>query len=514
MGRIRDAFNGVWANGPDLMPYEPKKEEIRPLGTIIEQEVVGAAAGNKRSATLAGLGSGDRSGQPGQVTAGTSKGEYYWSGTAWVRTGDLIDPPLLDAKTTAAYNNSQLSVIRGSIVKSGTANTVSWTTARATFSGAPSAVVQIADVTDLAIASNEVVYIDLAGGASPYMPTKAATSVALRADFASGAKLMLLHNNAGTLIGPMYTAIFNSLLFDRVSWDPNEIVVSINPTLNQIDIWQKASSNPMDSSYLRWRFSHQVEAGNYDVWRINGIFDETRTDRYNFTQLRRIVSPGECETAIQQTGKPDFMGGVQHGDEIQSRSYLLIDGVSQITSPAGTRYYRCRKLEFIQASTLYEVGTSLSNPLAGVIKRWEWRDGEMLFSQRVTWQKVVSVNGAYLTMLPIERVQYNDTGFQITSGAQREPGWELINVTSAGHATPDTDAGYIKIYGGSSGYAAEVEILKGWDKPNRRSTIEDAAIYNKFRFDFTGPGYITSIGEVWDARSRYRLMKTLGGAGS
>lgn len=513
MGVIADAINIAFSDGPSSNPDRPDKAAIRRAAVVIEDQVGGAAAGIKRSATVAGLGTGDRMSQPGQVTAGAGKGEYYWSGTAWVRTGDLIDPPLLDAKTAAAYNNSQLSVIRGKIVKSGTTNTVSWTTARATFSGAASAVVQIADVSDLAIASNEVVYIDLAGG-SPYVLTKVTTSAALRADFASGAKLMLLHNNAGTLIGPMYTAIFNSLLFDRVSWDANEIVVSVNPALGQIDIWQKASSNPLDSSYLRWRFSHQVEAGNYDVWRINGIFDETRTDRYNFTQLRRIVSPGECETAIQQTGKPDFMGGVLHGDEIVSRSYLLIDGVPQLTDPGGTRYYRCQKVEFIQASTLYEVGTSLSNPVASVLKRWEWKDGEMHLSQRVTWQKVISVNGAYLAMLPIERVQYNDTSFQITTGAQREPNWEPINVSNAGHATADTNAGYIKIFGGVSGYAAEVEVLKGWDKPNRRSTIEDAEIYNKLRFDFTGPGYMTTIGEVWDTKSRYRLMKTVGGAGS
>ena len=289
--------------------------------------------------------------------------------------------------------------------------------------------------------------------------------------------------------------------------------MAVRPNLAQIDIWQKGNTHPKDSAYMRYRFSHQTEAGNYDIWRINGMYDETRPNRNEFTQVRRVAI-GEWETAIRQSGKPDLMGGAIHGDEIMSNGALLIDGFNTETNPVDTRYYRARKVEFRQVSTLYEVGTSLGNPLATVTKRWEWFDGEFHLSQRTEWLAAITVDAGYQAMFPIERVQYNDTGVEITNGAMREPLWPVINVGSAGHATPDTNAGYIKIWGATNGYAGEVEILKGWDKPNRRSTIEDAAEYNKFRFDVCGSGYATTVGEVWDTKARYRVMKRVAGVGT
>jgi hypothetical protein len=91
MGRIRDAFNAAFPDGPSSAPAMPSKPDIRAAGAIIEAEVAGAAAGLVRSTTLAGLGSGTRVGQPGQVTTGADKGEYHWNGSSWVRDGDLFD---------------------------------------------------------------------------------------------------------------------------------------------------------------------------------------------------------------------------------------------------------------------------------------------------------------------------------------------------------------------------------------------------------------------------------------
>ncbi len=97
MGAIRDKANVVYADGPSSAPSQPPKQGARELAGLIEDLITGAAEGLVRATTLAGLGSGTRVGQPGQVTDGADKGEYYWSGSAWVRTGDLIDPPAIQA---------------------------------------------------------------------------------------------------------------------------------------------------------------------------------------------------------------------------------------------------------------------------------------------------------------------------------------------------------------------------------------------------------------------------------
>lgn len=58
---------------------------------------------------------------------------------------------------------------------------------------------------------------------------------------------------------------------------------------------------------------------------------------------------------------------------------------------------------------------------------------------------------------------------------------------------------------GPTGYSAEVELLEGWDKPNRRFNFSNAPSYNKFYFDYTGPDYVTQVGEVFKSRARYKI---------
>ncbi|SFB52228.1 hypothetical protein SAMN03159496_04622 [Rhizobium sp. NFR07] len=113
MGAIRDAFNSAWPDGPSTNPTRPNKSTIRQVGTTIETSLVGAAAGLIRATTKAGLGSGTRTGQPGQVTAGADKGEYYWNGSAWIRTGDVIDPIALQANIDEEVDERSSLIARG-----------------------------------------------------------------------------------------------------------------------------------------------------------------------------------------------------------------------------------------------------------------------------------------------------------------------------------------------------------------------------------------------------------------
>ena len=90
----------------------------------------------------------------------------------------------------------------------------------------------------------------------------------------------------------------------------------------------------------------------------------------------------------------------------------------------------------------------------------------------------------------------------------------IASKTGAGNgATGAVGVGFPMVYttagiakaSGPTGYSAEVEILEGWDKPNRRFNFSNAPGYNKFYFDFTGPNYVTQVGEVFKSRTRYKL---------
>ncbi len=104
MGDIANAFKQTFADGPSSEPQQVDKASARMLGVLIEAANDGAAAGEKRGPTIASLGPGDRVNQPAQVTSGGDKGEYYWNGSAWIRTGDLFDPTAVQASITTVQD--------------------------------------------------------------------------------------------------------------------------------------------------------------------------------------------------------------------------------------------------------------------------------------------------------------------------------------------------------------------------------------------------------------------------
>ncbi len=116
MGLIRDKANIVYGDGPTSAPSQPPKQGARELNGLIEDSITGAAAGMIRATSVAGLGSGTRVGQPGQVTQDPGSGEYYWSGSAWIRTGDIIDPEAIAEEKAAREAIIQASADGKSLV--------------------------------------------------------------------------------------------------------------------------------------------------------------------------------------------------------------------------------------------------------------------------------------------------------------------------------------------------------------------------------------------------------------
>ncbi|WP_173995024.1 hypothetical protein [Agrobacterium tumefaciens] len=114
---IRDAFREAYRDYaldgvPSSGTHKVAKKDVRNLGDVIQTQFQAAAAGNITAATWTQLVAtpGSRVGQPGQVSpndtgthtdpvvGGTvpNGGEYRWSGSAWQRTGDVVDPAYLE----------------------------------------------------------------------------------------------------------------------------------------------------------------------------------------------------------------------------------------------------------------------------------------------------------------------------------------------------------------------------------------------------------------------------------
>jgi hypothetical protein len=356
----------------------------------------------------------------------------------------------------------------------------------------------IAPLDNQTLAENECLIVDLAGGSTDgsgrIIPTKLNIAQSSASGWQTADKYILTANVGGSLSGHYIDD--SSTAADYAT---DEVVVVQRS--DEVDIYIKGS-NPSSNKYLRYRMQRKPDAAiSSDVWRINEVWECSRTAEYTFTSLLKLINNGELETAIKQTGKPDFMGGPAHGEEELFSVTMLIDGT--VVALGGTGSFRCRRVEFMQGSDLYEVGTTpaKANRLAKNYKRWEFSAAGIELRQRVVWEAAVSLNQTFLCMLPILRtsgaVQVTDTGFRSPLYATED-----ITDTSFTIVFSTSDIGKVS---GPSGYSAEVQVLDGWDKPGRQFFISNSATYNKLYFDFTGAGYTTEVGEVFSARAIFRL---------
>lgn len=357
----------------------------------------------------------------------------------------------------------------------------------------------IAPLTGQALASGECLVVDLTNGAvdgsGRYIPTKLLIAQGSASGWQSGDKYILAANAGNFTLTGEY--VHDADAGVTAGWAQDEIVVV--QRADEVDIYMKGS-NPTSSKYLRYRMQRKPDATiNSDVWRWNEVWEDERTAEFTFTPGTKVSTNGEIETAIAQQGKADFVGGVAHGDEELFSATMLIDGCQ--VALGGTGSFRCRRVEFLQGSTLYEEGTAKANTLAKAYKRWVFEGGEVDRLEHLVWESSVTLQDCYLAMLPWMRL---NTGAQISDKGYRSPLFQEEDVSASGFTMTYDKASIVKL-SGPLGYSAEVEALEGWDKPNREVNISNSASYNKIYFDFTGAGYVTTVGEKMTARVRYRL---------
>lgn len=271
---------------------------------------------------------------------------------------------------------------------------------------------------------------------------------------------------------------------------------------DEIDIYMKGS-NPTSARYLRYRMERKTSVPlASDVWRWSAVWDCARTGDYAFTAVRQICNTGENEMAIMQSGKSDFIGGAAHGDEELFSIKCLVDG-SNVT--LGTvENFRCRRVEFLQATNMYEVDTAKGTRVAKAYRRHVFENGEVTITQHLVWEAAITLLDTYLAMLTAERVEAAVPSFQISDKGYRSPLWTEEDISVSGFTPIFSTANIVKA-SGPNGYSFEVEILEGWEKANRHVNISESPSYNKFYFDFTGTGYVTTPGEVMRSRARYKI---------
>lgn len=80
---------------------------------------------------------------------------------------------------------------------------------------------------------------------------------------------------------------------------------------------------PSRTGYIRYDFFHNRDEGrNADIWRIDNAYYVDNS----FNEVKTLTANGEWEIALHLANRPDFSGGIMHGDEVKTNVVFIVDG--------------------------------------------------------------------------------------------------------------------------------------------------------------------------------------------
>jgi len=362
---------------------------------------------------------------------------------------------------------------------------------------------EIAPVTDVQVSPGQALVVDFTNGtknsSNQYVPVVETISSNSTPGWMSADKYILFGSTGKD------GATFGHYRFASVSGTvPDDTKIVIQKTsATFMNIIMKTTQNGSDK-YIRYHMDRRENLDTRsDVWRINTVHEVIRAfGEFGFATGTEICSSGEFECAIMETGKTDYMGGWRHGDDQAVLVTMLADG--RVLDPAYVGNFKCSRFEVIQKSELLEVDNPVRNVRATAYRRWVFEDGKMELFSHVVFAAAINLKIAFFNMFPIHRLAPDNTTL-VTGTAYRSPLYEPEDISAVGFPITYTQSNIIK-YSGPNGWGAEVEVVDGWDKPNRNTWIQNADEYNKGYFDYTGENYPVAVGDSLSGRAVYRIF--------
>ena len=263
---------------------------------------------------------------------------------------------------------------------------------------------------------------------------------------------------------------------------------------------------PTVLGYVKYRFGHVFDSDiNADNWRIVGAFacDENLNDRF------QIASTGEWEMAIKIEGRPDFIGGNLHGDEVVNSVQFFIDGAKKALADL-IELTEFKTLRIVEDTQMYDPNDNATK-VATHGKEYTFTADGLTLKQSVNWQTRQNITTSYMTMLPIFRGNDNYSVLQISDRVYTDVDFVEYDVSVPGNYPGfawKKDVRSVTIYSDKSGVCASVEIVKtpdtiggGWFQ------VSSAAQYNKLYFTCAGyrENHVTQVGERWNTETKYRI---------
>ena len=258
---------------------------------------------------------------------------------------------------------------------------------------------------------------------------------------------------------------------------------------------------PTGNGYIRYDFLHCVsDAKNADIWRMGYVY---HVDEY-LDEITEITTHGEWEMAVHLPDRPDFSGGITHGDEVMTDVVFFVDGGPVNLETLTDRLYNFTEIVIVQTANVYDPDeeSQLSDSDESKILIAEhgslhkFSAEGLEIDQTLDWKINSDITSCYMAMhLPAKSA---------TNSAILDSNFLPFEIEEYGNTYDDVTKAII--YGDNVKTEFSVtEYPDGYtDSKKFLLTDNNGGLYNKCYFIVAREGSVTST-TLWKSKTKYRF---------
>ena len=246
---------------------------------------------------------------------------------------------------------------------------------------------------------------------------------------------------------------------------------------------------PATRGYVNYNFVHSVaEDRNCDMWRLGKAyaFDDNFENEYELTP-----KGAEWDMALRLSGRPDFIGGYAHGDEIFTSLSVAVDGAEvDIEALGSLTPFGALIINFESK------GFDPSEPTTQALthfKEYVINEEGVTLNQRVEWLNDYTLGSSFMAMMPPLKT-LTDSFYTNVDPTPKEA------ISNYGAVRGATEA---VVYGPDLRFSMSIPkypSLTGGDQFSM--TDNKGRPYNKMYFRICNGASVTK-GDVWETTTKY-----------
>ena len=268
-----------------------------------------------------------------------------------------------------------------------------------------------------------------------------------------------------------------------------------------------------NGNYLGIEIRHQKKdielnaSSNYDLYQVRTIKEYGRKGEI-FTPIRSFIdesTPTTMDLMIKENDDMDYMGGINHGDEVNKYTLLLVDGQPVNLNSIG--FYKAKEIKLVQRNNLYRDSVyteGVLEHLATVGKEHIFnRDGYTLHNT-VNWHESINIVQAFLGSLSLYRTDEKGNG-PLWHTAVSDITYTPYNLKTVGGQMPSAENVDKMILMGEKISCVVTATRLDRRKGNQTWIANFADQNSKLYFSYVPNGYKTSVNEVWKQDTNFEF---------